>query len=65
MAEPIKRVPSTMVVGTHGQPVVRRGYFEIHGVRIYQDAAVVGPHGQLTHSPGTIELAPPDYGEAE
>lgn len=52
----VKHVPSTVVVGPHGQPVVTRGYTEIGGLRIYDDQVVVGDHGQHEISKGWSEI---------
>lgn len=44
---------STVVIGSHGQPVVTRGYVEFSdGTRIYDDQIVVGRYGQYEVSPG-------------
>jgi len=51
-----KHVPSTVVIGDHGQPVVTRGYTEIAGLRIYDDQVVVGPYGQHMISKGWSEI---------
>jgi hypothetical protein len=34
---PIRYVPSTVIVGDYGEPVVTRGYTEISGFRIYDE----------------------------
>jgi hypothetical protein len=52
-----KHVPSTVVIGRRGLPVVTRGYVEISGIRIYDDEIVIGPRGEPVFRPGGIEPA--------
>ena len=61
MAEKLKRVPSTVVIGPHGR-MVTRGYTEIGGVRIYDDQVQVGAQGHFV-SPGWIEPVNPAASE--
>lgn len=39
----VKRVPGGFVFGPSGNMIVTRGYFEIHGLRIYDDVPLF-PH---------------------
>lgn len=56
-APPYTYVPSTVVVGSHGQSVVTRGYMQIGDLRIYDDQIIVGPQGQRQISNGWSEVS--------
>lgn len=52
----VKRVSSTLHVGPHGEPILTPGYFEIDGVRLYDDDVVVDQYGQLVIRKGKMEI---------
>lgn len=52
----VKRVSPSLCVGPYGEPVLTPGYFEIDGVRLYDDDVVVDRYGQPVIREGKMEI---------
>lgn len=52
----VKRVSPALRVGSYGQPIHVPGYFEINGVRLYDDDVVVDRYGQPVIREGKMEI---------
>lgn len=52
----VKRTSSALRVGPYGQPILTSGYFEINGVRLYDDDVVVDRYGQPVIREGKMEI---------